>query len=433
MVSYCHRHCRVDTERAALWVGEDGLSIGKHGALSRARRITPRSSPRGRGKSWRRTSDAPSARRRRENERRTTRWTNPRTSGARRGVADTFPRVTRGPRLARRPSSPRRGRPCADSCSTVSAAAAAVPTGAGASARRGCSARIAPSGVACRRRTRRGVFQSRRGAVDGETSGHPRINTCEVRKSSRTTTSTRASPWATIVPSTTTMISIHRSSSPIPTTGTPPPRRTTDDDSDDADDDDDSGDGDADAAAAMEPDAPPGGWDAFELDDDAAGAVTMMDASTEELFGEDTVVARPEARRRTPRRANELPEEDIQPANARAPRNRRRRKPRRTRESLARSRSRRRRRRRRSRAQRTSGRRSTKARTEEPAELEAEDDGVKEDGDSGDDDEDEDGADQGTTRTRTGTRTRRRRRNPPQTCPLRFPRRLPRRCPIFPT
>ena len=31
MVSYCHRHCLVDTERAALYSGEEGLSIGRNG------------------------------------------------------------------------------------------------------------------------------------------------------------------------------------------------------------------------------------------------------------------------------------------------------------------------------------------------------------------------------------------------------------------
>ena len=37
MVSYCHRHCRVDTERAALYSGADGLSIGKHGRMVEAK------------------------------------------------------------------------------------------------------------------------------------------------------------------------------------------------------------------------------------------------------------------------------------------------------------------------------------------------------------------------------------------------------------
>ena len=41
MVSYCHRHCRVDTERAALYSGADGLSIGKHGRMVWWRDLKP--------------------------------------------------------------------------------------------------------------------------------------------------------------------------------------------------------------------------------------------------------------------------------------------------------------------------------------------------------------------------------------------------------
>ena len=37
MVSYCHRHCRVDTERAALYSGGEGKSIGRDGKLVEAR------------------------------------------------------------------------------------------------------------------------------------------------------------------------------------------------------------------------------------------------------------------------------------------------------------------------------------------------------------------------------------------------------------
>ena len=37
MISYCHRHCRVDTERAALYSGGEGKSIGRDGKLVEAK------------------------------------------------------------------------------------------------------------------------------------------------------------------------------------------------------------------------------------------------------------------------------------------------------------------------------------------------------------------------------------------------------------
>ena len=394
MVSYCHRHCRVDTERAALWVGEDGLSIGKHGALVESKADHTKKLTKGARKKLeedkRRAEREEEARKRAEDDALDEPEDEWGAARCRRYVPQGHPRTEAGEETIVAASGPSMRRQLQHG----------LGRGRGGADRR---RREREAWVQCEncakwRRVPQSVAEAFSRADAGqwtcETSGHPRINTCEV-------------PQELPDDDIDARIAMGDDCPFYDDDDLDPPELIadpddderaaaeddSDDDSDDADDDDDSGDGDADAAAAMEPDAPPGGWDAFELDDDAAGAVTMMDASTEELFGEDVVVARPEAKENA-RRANEPEEEDIQPAKrARAEESTPKeaaadeREPRAVEvkeetaeEALARA---------------ENAATVDAARTEEPKpEPEAEDDGVKEDGDSGDDDEDEDGADQ---------------------------------------
>ena len=314
MVSYCHRHCRVDTERAALWVGEDGLSIGKHGALVESKADHTKKLTKGARKKLeedkRRAEREEEARKRAEDDALDEPEDEWGAARCRRYVPQGHPRTEAGEETIVAASGPSMRRQLQHG----------LGRGRGGADRR---RREREAWVQCEncakwRRVPQSVAEAFSRADAGqwtcETSGHPRINTCEV-------------PQELPDDDIDARIAMGDDCPFYDDDDLDPPELIadpddderaaaeddSDDDSDDADDDDDSGDGDADAAAAMEPDAPPGGWDAFELDDDAAGAVTMMDASTEELFGEDVVVARPEAKENA-RRANEPEEEDIQPA-----------------------------------------------------------------------------------------------------------------------
>ena len=220
MVSYCHRHCRVDTERAALWVGEEGLSIGKEGALVASKPDHTKKLTKG---VRRRMEEAALRAAREAAEKKRTAddlADEPEdehgAARCRRYVPQGHPRTEAGEEIIVADVNQTPGKGGAGLMRHLRHGLGTGPGGPGgggggaASARRGSSANGARSGAASRRASRSPSRARTRGsgrAPSRRTQGSTRATSS---RSSRTTTSTRGSPWATGVRFTTTTIWIPR-------------------------------------------------------------------------------------------------------------------------------------------------------------------------------------------------------------------------------